>query len=272
MAGDDPRMKFDRDKLKQDFSRAAHTYDAESGLQRAVLESLMEWSGETVPNLHPSARILDVGSGTGYFGQMLETTPCQASLVGCDIAYGMCVKAFENTRYHHMTNATIEHLPFADKLFTLVFSSLTLQWINDPIEALHECFRVTEPEGEILISTFGTQTLKEMRNVFSMLDDDAHVSPFHSALQLQDMVRMVGYSSIESQTRIYRLHTPSFLSLAKHLKAIGATNKRTDRAKRLMSHTQLRKIDEFYHLFYKQPEGLPVTWEVHFLKARKQMV
>ncbi len=259
-------MKFDTQKIKQDFSRAANTYDAESDLQRNVLERLVAMYARDIPH---ATHLLDAGCGTGYLAEILTKHKQPYDLWGCDLAFGMCQKTAEQRFYTQVANASLEHLPYADRVFDVVLSSLTLQWVNDPVEALHECFRVTKPDGELWLTTFGTHTLKEMKNVFSMLDDDPHVSAFYTQAQMTDMLKLVGYQAIELQTQSYRHFAPSFLALARHLKAIGATNKRLDRSKRLMSQTQLRKLDEFYHLFYRQPEGLPVTWEVHFLRARK---
>jgi malonyl-CoA O-methyltransferase len=263
------RMKFDRNKLKRDFSRAATTYEAESILQRRVLETLISRGEARYAELSSNDVVLDAGCGTGALGELNKNSAIRAQIIGCDLAHGMCVKAMQKPCFTFIINASVEHLPFADKVFEGVISSLTLQWINDPFEALHEWFRVTKDGGFLQVTTFGMQTLKELRNVFSMLDDEPRISPFYSANQLADMLKSTGYTDVATHTESYKYYMPSYLALGKHLRAIGATNKISSRHKGLMSHRQLRKIDEFYHLFYSHPDGLPVTWEVHYLSAKK---
>lgn len=262
-------MKFDRAKLKKDFSRASSTYDSESRLQRRVLDNLIIRGDQEIAGVKSGGEVLDAGCGTGALAEIFAAKQYTAGMVGCDLAYGMCAKASEKSRYHSVINTTVEHLPFADKAFAGVISSLTLQWINDPFEALHEWYRVTADGGFLQLTTFGLQTLKELRNVFSMLDDEPRVSQFYSAAQLSDMLAASGYTDVRAYTESYTYFMPSYLALGKHLRAIGATNKITGRHKGLMSHRKLKKIDEFYHLFYSQPEGLPVTWEVHYLTSKK---
>ena len=61
--------------------------------------------------------------------------------------------------------ADAEHLPAADGAADMVWSNLCLEW-TDMGKALSEAARVLRPEGLLLFSTLGRDTLREMREVF----------------------------------------------------------------------------------------------------------
>ena len=54
-------------------------------------------------------------------------------------------------------------MPLAADSVDLVWSNLALQWVNDLPRALAEMRRVLAPGGLCVFTTFGTDTLKELR-------------------------------------------------------------------------------------------------------------
>jgi len=53
-------------------------------------------------------------------------------------------------------------LPFADASFDLIFSNMCLQWVPDLPVALAEFRRVLRPQGLLLFTSFGPDTLAEL--------------------------------------------------------------------------------------------------------------
>ncbi len=62
--------------------------------------------------------------------------------------------------------ADVAVLPFADVQLDLIFSSLCLQWVPDLPVALAEFRRVLRPGGLLLFTSFGPDTLLELREAY----------------------------------------------------------------------------------------------------------
>ena len=120
-------------KVKKSFTTHALSYDQSAHLQQKV-------AGEVVDQvktlgLHP-ARVLDIGTGTGYIALALQKLFAAATIQACDIAFGMLVVAQAKAKGLFCTcpdfiNADAEVLPYREERFDLVISSLTYQWLDD---------------------------------------------------------------------------------------------------------------------------------------------
>jgi len=97
-------------------------------------------------------RVLDVGCGTGFAteGLLRETE----SVYGLDQSPHQLSKAYAKfgkrgpVRFH-MGDA--ERLPFAKDSFDVVWSSGSIEYWPNPVDALRECRRVARPGGKVLI-------------------------------------------------------------------------------------------------------------------------
>ncbi|NIQ10368.1 MAG: methyltransferase domain-containing protein, partial [Gammaproteobacteria bacterium] len=71
-----------------------------------------------------------------------------------------------------------EQLPLADASVDLIFSSLALQWCVDLDKVFAEFRRVLRRDGLLMFSTFGPDTLKELRSCFETVDAYSHINQF----------------------------------------------------------------------------------------------
>jgi SAM-dependent methyltransferase len=102
---------------------------------------------------HP---ILDVPSGTGYFGAGVAHLH-DGLLVAVDYAWGMAVQTqrtalLEATPNLAAVRADVHHLPFADGCFGAVLCTNGLQVIPGLDRSVAELARVTAPGGVLLVS------------------------------------------------------------------------------------------------------------------------
>ena len=75
----------------------------------------------------------------------------------------------------------------------MVFSSLMLQWCNDPDEVFREMRRVLRPGGLLTFATLGPDTLCELRRAWQAADPGhAHVNRFIDMHDLGDALRAGG--------------------------------------------------------------------------------
>ncbi len=235
---------FDRNAIKDNFSRAAASYDAHANLQKIVRADALEMAREYFPQ---GLLVVDIGCGTAAIaGENWQ-------VVGVDIAYGMCKLARENGA--NIINAAADALPLADASVDGVFSSLMLQWIGKPEAVISEIMRVLKPDSVAIISTFVQGTLQELKDAFSALGDAQHISEFMSSEQLLLRVAHSGARVLEVRDETYAQEIESAYSLMKSIKNIGASNKLSARKKGLMTGAQLAKVAAAY-------QGNIASWQV----------
>jgi len=100
-------------------------------------------------------RVLDIGCGTGNFSLKLARMGCR--VVGIDISNEMLdiakQKAIEEGLDIEFYNRDIYDLKFKDEEFDSVFSMAAFEFIEEPLKAIDEIFRVAKKESQILIGT-----------------------------------------------------------------------------------------------------------------------
>ena len=153
-----------------------HEHDAASPLQREIesrlLESLDHWAlrhRDEVPQV-----VVDVACGPARAAHALRARWPRSQVIALDAALPMLHAARDNTRGQFLRareiprlNADLRALPLADGSVDLLFCNLALQWIDDLTAAFAGFRRVLKPGGMLLVSTFGSETLAELREAFA---------------------------------------------------------------------------------------------------------
>ena len=255
----------DKRQVAASFSRAAASYDSVAALQRAVGSSLLEQLPE---GLQPS-RWLDLGSGTGHFSRALAERFPQASGVAVDIAEGMLCHARNEqggALYHVAGDA--ERLPLRDAIVDLVFTSLAVQWCDQFASVLAEALRVLRPGGVLAFSSLCVGTLDELRASWQAVDGLVHVNRFRRFEDYQRLCAASGFEQLGLQRCPHVLHYPDVRSLTHELKALGAHNLNPGRPSGLTGRARMQGLLQAYEAF-RQPEGLPATYQVVYGLLRK---
>ena len=89
----------------------------------------------------------------------------------------------------------IEHLPLASQSLDLLWSNLAIQWCNDLDLAFGEMHRVLKTDGLVMFSTFGPDTLKELRAAANVDAGHVHVSRFIDMHDIGDALVRAGFSA-----------------------------------------------------------------------------
>ena len=105
----------------------------------------------------------------------------------------------------------------------LLWSNLALQWVNDPLNAFAEFRRVLAPGGLLMFSTFGPDTLKELREAYRGTDAHTHVNRFVDLHDLGDMLVQSGFADPVMDMEHLTLTYTDVRALMRDLKAIGYT-------------------------------------------------
>lgn len=253
---------LDRPGIRESFDRASIRYDEAAVLQARVSDELVDRLA--LFRLEPRV-VLDLGCGPGRATAALKRAYPQATILALDFAPGMLREAGrrmegEGVRFERIC-ADALRLPIAAASVDLVFSSLMLQWCEPLQVAFTEVRRVLRPGGLLMFSTFGPDTLKELRAAWSAVDEGMHVNRFMDMHDVGDAVMRAGLSEPVLDLERMQLTYPDVLGLMRDLKAIGAHNVAIDRARGLTPRTKLRRVEAAYEK-ERRDGRLPATYEV----------
>ena len=266
---------IDKARVRASFDRAAKTYDASAILQKQVREEML--SRLDLVKIKPQA-ILDAGCGTGHGSFSLQKRFSGAQIVSMDIALGMLQQTKLGRPFlsrlfgrSHLLCADIESLPIASHSMSLVWSNLALQWCNDLDAAFTEITRILQPEGLFMFSTFGPDTLKELRTAARLADNQqnrTHVSRFIDMHDIGDALTRAGFSAPVLDVERYTLTYDNITDVMRDLKNIGAHNATQGRARGLQGRGFLQNLAQQYEQF-RTNSKLPATFEVVYGHAWK---
>lgn len=262
---------LDDREIRRAFARAAPGYDEAAFLQREVADRLLERL--EMIRIEP-ARILDLGCGTGRASEALKQRHRRTQVIGLDLAHTMARRARRRSRWMRPVEAVCgdaRRLPLAGNSIDLVFSSLMFQWVGDRRACFDELRRVMRPEGVLLFTTFGPDTLTELRESWAAANGRPHVHDFDDMHHIGDELVQAGFSDPVMDSETLTVTYPDARRLMRDLKAIGAHNASTHRHRGLTGRRRFERVLESYER-YRVDGVLPATWEVvygHALAPRE---
>lgn len=256
-------LTFDRRRLQHSFGRAAVGYAEVAVLQRETESRLLEQL-EVLEEKRP-LRVLDVGCGPGRASAVMKGRWPKADVIALDIALPMLRQVAKNSRFWRPIRrvcAEAAHLPFADNSIDLIFSNLCLQWVPDLPTALAEFRRVLREDGLLLFSTFGPDTLIELREAYLQAGErQPPLSPLAAIQQVGDAMIAAGFRNPVLDRDPFTLTYEGVMPLLRELRAIGAGDARVQRPRGLGGKNRQAKMIAAYES-QRRDGVLPSTWEV----------
>ncbi len=260
-------MMIDKRQVRQHFSCHARDYDRYARVQHKVAKNLAirlqrHWGK------WPLA--LEIGCGTGMLSQQLFDLQPDLKLVLSDIAHGMCQHVQQTIPQSPVCDADAAALPFVANSFGLVASSSVYQWLNDLPNAFCEVERLLRPGGIFALALFGEKTLYELRSSHQSVlpGGGSHVQIFPALETVADALGE-GFQllSLNSEFEV-EWHT-DVPELLRSLKKIGAQNANQKRPQGLASRRVMQDMIAQYTDLYGREQGIPATYEVIYLLARR---
>lgn len=212
---------------------------------------------EAIPR--PFLRALALGGG-GLFSRELQRRPALAAripqVIEADLAAG-----------HVLLDP--EHLPFAPGSFNLIVSPLALHWVNDLPGALIQLRHSLKPDGLLLASLFGGDTLSELR--LSLIEAESEltggagprVAPFASLQDIAGLVQRTGFALPAADRDVLTVRYAEPMRLLADLRAMGETAALTERSPRSLSRRILARAFEIYRDRFSDPDGgIRATFEI----------
>ena len=270
---------FDPRQVRRAFSRASASYADAAKLQHEVearlLESLDFYEEGRAADAKAPAVVVDLGCGPGSAARAMQQRWPKARVLALDLALPMLQRhpvdaglarilgRIVGQRYHEPSRicADARALPLADHSVDLLFSNLCLQWVEDLPSVFAGIRRVLKPNGMLVMSTFGPDTLYELRSAFADADAVPHVSPFASIAQVGDALIGSGFRNPVLDRDELVTRYPDLPALMREQRAIGATNALHARRHTLTGKTRFAAAARAYEQF-RHRDQLPATWEI----------
>jgi SAM-dependent methyltransferase len=260
-----PRI-FDRDLLTARRDRHATTAAQYDYLQQRVADDIVERLSIVRRSF---AEALDLGAGHGVLGRRLKT----AGAVGSIVAMEPAPRLLAQCEPPHVL-ADEEFLPFAPASFDLVVSGLALQWVNDLPGTLAQIRRCLRPDGLLLASLLGGESLRELREAWLVAEAEIEggasprVAPFADIRDLGGLLQRAGFALPVVDADVVRVTYPSPLALMRELKAMGLSNALTARRRMLLCRATLARAVEVYEKRHGLANGrIPATFEIITMTA-----
>ena len=261
-----------KQRVRDDFAKAADSYDAAAVLQHEVCDRTLE--RVDMIKLQPRV-VLDIGTATGRGLKGLARRFPDSEMVACDLAWSMlswCRQHQDARMTQALACCDAEQLPFAGESVDLVFSSSTFQWCEDLPRVFSECMRVLRTDGVLIFSTFGPDTLHQLRESFAKLDEWPHVHEFIDMHYIGDMLLAQNFTDPVVDMEVIDIQYQSLSQLLDDLKNTGSRGKFSPprpTASGLMGKQKYRALVQAYEEYRQENGTLPASYEVIYGYARK---
>jgi len=252
---------IDKHHARRAFARAAEDYDEAAVLQREIGRRLL--GRLEYIRLQPEM-IVDIGAGTGEACTSLLKRYPKASVIALDFALPMLHRAKRRGRILRRPLplcADLEQLPLAAHCVDIIYSNAALQWCSDLSSTFREFRRVLRPGGLLMFTTFGPDTLNELRSAWAQVDGGTHVSSFEDMHDIGDMLVEARFADPVIDAEQITMTYESIDQLMHDIKSIGAQNAAAGRSKGL---TGKKRMQQFRHAYeqYRSDGRIPSTWEI----------
>ena len=258
----DPTQALDKDKARRSFSRAAADYDGTAVLHHEIGRRMLERLDFI--RLEPRV-ILDIGCGTGLVTEALMRRYPSARVLALDFALPMLERARRRGGWRRRPRcvcADLDYLPLVDQSVDLVFANASLQWSTRPAQAIADIARILRPGGLMMFSSFGPDTLQELRAAWAAVDGGEHVHGFIDMHDYGDMLMAAGLADPVMDAERMTLTYPDAMQLMREIKVIGAGNASPGRNRGLVGRRRIAAVCQAYEQFRTADGRLPVSYEV----------
>ncbi|MEW5963341.1 MAG: methyltransferase domain-containing protein, partial [Pseudomonadota bacterium] len=252
---------FDRELLTTRRQRAAVGAAAHDFLLQRVADDLAERL--SIVNRRFDVAV-DLGAHHGVLARRVSALPSVGRVIAAERAPGLLGQC-----PGERVLADEEWLPFGAESVDLVVSALALQYVNDLPGTLAQIRRILRPDGLLLASLLGGETLKELRAAWLEAEAEVEggasprVAPFVDVRTLGALLQRAGFALPVTDADPVTVRYPSALALMRDLKAMGASNALRSRSRKPTRRETLARACGIYERRFSDADGRVVaTFEI----------
>lgn len=229
--------RSDKKDIAARFSAAAGQYDAVAGIQHVIADcALSRLTGIQ------RARALDIGCGTGRNTAKLAAQGALAS--GMDLAQGMVKQA--QSQYPAITflQGDAEQLPCKTGCTDVVFSSMALQWCDDPVQVINEIYRILRPGGHAELAIMVDGSFPELRLAAQTVGINLVLNKLATAECWLAAVCQNSWGKINHDVASYKDSFDNIGSLLKSINGVGAGSRTDTSTRKPLTRNKLRLLSD----------------------------
>lgn len=249
--------------VQRAFERAAGGYGEATDLQRGIADELLERLAGV--KIEPRT-VVDLGCGSGHAARALQKMYRRADVIGVDPGRGAVRRiggGWRPGRRPLALRADVARLPLPDASVDVLYSNLLFQWLHEPDAVLTELRRVLRPEGVLMFSTLGPDTLWELREAWAAIDDRASLHAPADMHDVGDALLAAGLRDPVMDVDRLRRGYPDLRALMRAIRPLGAQRTAAGRRPGLSGRGTLERLQAAWPA-YDDGGRVLASWEVVF--------
>lgn len=252
------------DKARTVFDKIAYCYDEHAIVSQKMGLALLDRLDFI--KINPKT-ILDLGAGTGQnLGLLISRYP-EALITALDISKNMLAKAQKKVSAPiTWICADFFDYPLQGKTFDLIVANDILPYVDSIAGFFQRCLSALNPDGLLLFSGLGVDTLKELKRAAKASGAGELVNHFYDIHDIGDALVHLGYADPVLDMQYIQLTYGTVGRLFEELKGAGSYL-HTGSRDTLTGKTRWKRLCDAYE---KTPEGVyPATFELVYGHARR---
>jgi ubiquinone/menaquinone biosynthesis C-methylase UbiE len=153
-----------------------------------------------IPSDARGLRLLDIACGQGFFLESVEQRHSEIELYGIDFSPVAIEKARFKLNQAQIAEASVYHMPFADKVFDYIVNLGSLEHFDRPVDSLRELHRVLKPSGKAMVIVPNQYYLGNIWRVLAYGEEDDQgqegMTRFHTVTGWESQFREAGLDPI----------------------------------------------------------------------------
>ena len=254
---------FDRQLLRARRDRAAWSFEKFDFL---MIEAADRLADRLLDLSRRFGTVLDLGCHTGGLATVWPAELDSTKLLHADLSPVMATRA---AAHGPAIACDEEALPFAAGCLDAVLSCLSMHWVNDLPGALVQIRRALRPDGMLLASMLGGDTLVELREVLSAAELEVagglspRVSPFADIPDLGGLLQRAGFALPVVDSDVLTVTYDNLFELMTDLRGMGESNVVLERHKVPTRRGVLMRAAEIYQERFAGSDGqIPATFQI----------